>query len=182
MNRCQYLILALFSVSIFTFLTCGIESQESTFRYRLQSLDELAVKAPAEMKSDIAAAKARFEEAYKRLPAAEGSRGEGLGKLNQESRAYIDTARKKLDDIAAAFEAKRAEADKAEFASRLGKLAGDWQGTGMRLLITSDGTVEYERLAGGVKKSITGGTVTKIGADSFEVKVQIGRASCRERV
>ncbi len=158
-------------------VSCGIEAQESTFKYRLQSLDELAAKAPEHIKVDITAAKARFEAAYAKLPVAEGPRGDGLGKLNQESRAFIDATQKKLDDIAAAGEAKRVESDKAEFATRLDRLAGDWEGIGMRLFITPDGTVEYERLAGGVKKSITGGTVTRIGTDSFDVKVLVGSAT-----
>jgi hypothetical protein len=158
---------------------CGIESQESTFKYRLQTLDELAAKVPADMKAAIAAEKARFEEAYKKLPAEEGPRGEGLGKLNQDSRAFIDVTQKKIDEIAAAGDAKRQASDKAEFSARLNSLAGDWQGTGMRLIITPDGTVEYERLAGGAKKSITGGTVTRIGTDSFEVKVLVGSTTFR---
>ncbi len=174
MNIRALIILSIFSVSIFTLVSCGIEAQESTFKYRLQSLDELAAKAPRDIKVDITAAKARFEAAYAKLPAAEGPRGEGLGKLNQESHSFIEATQKKIDNIAAASEAKRAESDKAEFTTRLGKLAGDWEGIGMRLLITPDGTVEYERMAGGVKKSITGGTVTRIGTDSFDVKVLVG--------
>ena len=174
MSRCGFIILAIFPVVFFTMVSCGIEAQESTFKYRLQSLDELAAKAPDDIRADITAAKARFEEAYKKLPAAEEPRGAGLGKLNQDSYAFIEATRKKLDDIASAAETKRVESDKAEFAARLGKLAGDWEGVGMRLLITPDGTVEYERLSGGVKKSITGGTVTRIGTDSFDVKVLVG--------
>ncbi len=44
---------------------------------------------------------------------------------------------------------KPVPADKAEYVGR-------WRAPGMYLLITQDGSVEYERLKGGIKTSISG--------------------------
>ena len=179
MNTGSHILLFSCICTALLLASCGIESQESSFKYRLQTLDELAAKAPGDVKANITAEKARFEEAYKKLPAAEGPRGEGLGTLNQESYAFIDATRKKLEEIAGADENRRKASQKEEFSAMLSKLAGDWHGNGMRLMIADDGTVEYERLAGGVKKSITGGSVVRIGADSFDVKVLVGTTTFR---
>lgn len=179
MKPLHLIMLITFFTAVSFISACGIESQESTFKYRLQTLDTLAAKAPAGMKAAISAEKSRFEAAYAKLPAAEGPRGEGLGKLNQESYAFIDATQKKLDDITSAGERNRRESEEKEFTGKLAMLAGDWEGIGMRLMISGDGTVEYERLAGGVKKSITGGTITRIGPDSFDVKVLVGSTTFR---
>lgn len=173
--KTQISIITIFCIIACVFFAgCGIESQESTFRYRLQSMDELAAKATGDLKANIITEKALFEEKYKKLPVDVEPRGEALGRLNQDSRTFINTMTKKLDDIAAAADAKRRKDEKAEFGTMLAKLAGNWYGAGMRLLISSDGTIEYERLAGGVKKTISGGTITRIGMDSFDVKVLVG--------
>ena len=58
-------------------------------------------------------------------------------------------------------------------------MAGNWSGLGMQLLITNDGTVQYERLKNGGKTSITGGKVVKISNDSFEVKVLVASTTFR---
>ncbi len=166
-------------ISIMLLASCGIESQESTFKYGLQSLDELAKRASGELKGAIAAEKARLEEGYAKFPAEEGPRGEGLGKLKMEFRAFIDETGKKLAALTAAENTTRDSASKAEFSSRLQKLAGNWQGNGMRLLIASDGTVQYERVSGGATKTISGGTVTRIGDDSFDVKVLLATTTFR---
>ena len=173
------IVCSLLAVSVFSFAACGIESQEATFKYRLQSMDELAAKAADDLKATIAAEKARYEEAYAKLPAEEDPRGEMLGRLNIESRAFITQMTKKLDELAGAEKERLQAGEKQEFAARLERLSGDWQGTGIRLLITPDGTIEYERVAGGVKKSITGGTVTRIGDNSFDVKVLLGTTTFR---
>ncbi len=87
-------------ISIFSFIACGIESQESTFKYRLQALDELSAKASGELKTVVIQEKARLEERYSKLPAEEAQRGEGLGLLNMESRDFITQITKKLDELA----------------------------------------------------------------------------------
>lgn len=150
---------------------CGIESQEATFTGWLKEMDAMAARAPKDIAATIVAEKARFEERYKKLPAEEGSRSEGLGKLNQDSRAFIEATAKQLDDLIAAKNTAQKALDKAAADAMLAKLAGNWQGLGMKLTITGDGTVQYERLAQGVTKSISGGQIVKITPDHFDVKV-----------
>lgn len=65
-------------------------------------------------------------------------------------------------------------ADKKEY---IGHWRGESDDGTMKLDISSDGSVDYERKKGSNTKSISGGKITKFDGDDFEVKVLLMSAS-----
>ncbi len=59
-------------------------------------------------------------------------------------------------------------ADKKDY---VGDWRGEFDGGTMKLNISSDGSVNYERKKGSNTKTITGGKISKFDGDDFEVKI-----------
>jgi hypothetical protein len=145
-----------------TAVACGspIEQQESSYSDRQNKLDALVAKADGPTKIELTTKKADIAKRYAALPADKSARSEGLGKLNQELRAALDTYEPKV-------EAESKNASSAAFTKGLAELAGTWKGVGMEMTIAHDGGFNYEKKSGGTSKSLTG-KVTKVSGDSFE--------------
>ena len=143
-------------------VACGnaIEQQESSYTDRVGKLDALANKANDATKAEIRAKKDDIAKRYAALPADKNARGDGLGKLNQELRAALETYEPKI-------EAEAKNADSASFTKGLAELKGHWTGDGVDMTISPDGGFAYEKKSGGSSKSFTG-KVKKIEASSFE--------------
>lgn len=156
---------------------CGTNAQEETFRRRLQEMDALKAQAAPDLQEQITARKADFERAYKALPGGE-AKSDPLGKLNQDSYTFLEHTKTRIEH-AAALKAEEQKAKQAEAASgQLKSMAGYWRGVGMDLTITEAGSVEYEGLDGGVKKSVTG-KIKELGPAGFTVSVLVGTAKFR---
>jgi hypothetical protein len=177
--KMKHMVLPALILALAGIIGCGIEAQESSYKYRLKTLDALAQKVDGDLKLAIAAEKQRIETAYAALPAEEEKRGEELGKINSSSYRFIGDMEKKIEALEKTKKAAGDAAAKAAFDAKLALMAGKWSGLGMQLLITNDGTVQYERLKNGGKTSITGGKVVKISNDSFEVKVLVASTTFR---
>ena len=132
-------------------LCSGLKQQEMTYKSRIEELDKLELRADGDLKREIADRKAAFEAEYARLPLDE-SRGDGLGRVCQESRAYIEEATKKVE----AQEKAKADAEAARIAEYRKDFIGEWKGVGMDLTITSDGSVAYKRVKGGGTSAVNG--------------------------
>jgi len=65
-------------------------------------------------------------------------------------------------------------ADKKEY---IGDWRGEADGGPMKLSISSDGSVNYERKKGSSTKTISGAKITKFDGDDFEVKVLLMSAT-----
>ena len=73
----------------------GLSSQESVFKGRMQTIQQLADKAEAESKNEIEQQKKAFAKEYAELPQKKQRRSAELGKLNTRTRDYIRLIEKK---------------------------------------------------------------------------------------
>jgi hypothetical protein len=83
---------------------------------------------------------------------------------------WLDEAEKKGAEQARARAAAEAQASDAEVAKYRQSFVGHWVSVNMQLTITPDGSVDYKRLEGGSKRSITG-TIHSFRRDGFDVSV-----------
>lgn len=74
----------------------GESQMESTFSGRMQELDGLIARADEPLKGELARQKADFLREYAGLPQGD-ARADGLGKLNQRSRAAIEVATPRVE-------------------------------------------------------------------------------------
>ena len=172
MNCLKKILLICVALSLF-WIGCGLKSKESTFKYRMENLDELINKTEGPIKDELVAKKEGITLAYENLPAQEKEREKLLENINQALYAFLDQAD---DKIEAAEEAKK-KAKRSAFLKELSKFVGVWKAVSMNITITEDGSVEYKRIRQGVTKSFSGGRVIKINPDSLVVKVLLSETT-----
>lgn len=136
----------------------GEDQMEWSYQSRLESLDELAARSPAEREA-ILAAKAGFEARHAALPASGSERESALGRLNQDMRTHIE-----------AVEGRVAASESAEGDRLRPLLRGSWRGEGFELDIAPGGNVHYERREGATSRTLDG-TLDRVTGESFDVKV-----------
>ena len=144
----------------------SLEQTENSFRDRMLHLDDLIKKTEGDLKKDTESKKSNFNEAYDRLPPKDKAeeRTEALGKLNQESYAYLKTADQKLSEISEA----KSQAEASVLAAYRLQFVGTWKSPEMELSITQDGSVDYKRLQGGIEKKVTA-AIKSFEKDKFTV-------------
>ena len=138
---------------------CGLDAQEDAYQSRLTNLNELSTKLDSNKQKDIQAQILAFKNKYAALPKEQQLRSDALGTLNQDMNTLIKNLETDIDKIPALDP------------ERLKLLVGYWQGNGMTLNISADGSVSYKYLQGGTSKSIEGGRVIATTPSSFTVQV-----------